>query len=212
MAMAIVASEVWSVLAVVALTAILHHLITKVLWQGLWVPFRYRRIMSKQGVKSVPFRFLVGQFPEQKRFQESLGDVVPVDSFADFSPTVVPQYALFFPKFPVEKYFLYWVGSSTRLVVRDPEIARELFISNYTSMRWSASKNWFSYLLLGKGISMQVGEKWSIERRVLHPFFHQNSLKVCITFRVLLLPGYGVGRIRGIRLRVGHGGDYIRST
>lgn len=72
----------------------------EVLWDGLWVPLRYRRIMSKQGVKSVPFRFLVGQLPEQKRFQESLGDVVPVDSFADFSPTVVPQYALFFPKFP----------------------------------------------------------------------------------------------------------------
>jgi len=92
--------EVWNALAVVAISVIAYQLVTKVLWSGLWEPLRLRRIMAKQGVKGPPFRFLVGQVPDQKLYMESMPEVVPIDSFAALSPTVTPHYALFFSKFP----------------------------------------------------------------------------------------------------------------
>lgn len=78
----------------------LYQVLTKLLWNGLWVPLRYRRIMAQQGVKGPPFRFLFGQMLEVNAYRESFSEVVPLDSYADLSPTVTPLYALFFPKFP----------------------------------------------------------------------------------------------------------------
>ncbi|KAG0605545.1 hypothetical protein M758_9G067300 [Ceratodon purpureus] len=157
----------------VALSAIVH----KLLWKGLWIPLRYRRIMAKQGVKGPPFRFLVGQLHEMWKYRDSFPDAVPLDSYADLSPTVTPQYALFFPKFPGEKYFLYWWGKSSRLVVRDPEIAKEVFITNHASMRRILPEDPFLTRLIGKGVLLHTGEKWVIERRTISPFFHHDALK-----------------------------------
>lgn len=67
-------AEVWNA---VALTALAYQLMTKVLWNGLWEPLRLRRIMAKQGIKGLPFRFLVGQLPEQGDYLTSLPEVVP---------------------------------------------------------------------------------------------------------------------------------------
>jgi len=92
--------EVCNALAVVALSVIAYQLVTKVLWDGLWEPLRFRRIMVKQGVKGLPFRFLVGQLPDQKACLDAIPEVVPIDSFAALSPSVTPLFALFFPKFP----------------------------------------------------------------------------------------------------------------
>jgi len=77
-----------------------------------------------------------------------------------------------------EKYFLYWLGKATRLVVRDPEIMRELLLINSASLKWNPSRLWFGSLFLGKGMLFQGGEKWATERRVINPFFHPDALKV----------------------------------
>lgn len=93
--------EVWTAVAVLILSAVAY----QVLWKGLWEPLRLGRIMAKQGVKGTPFQFLVGQFHEQKEFLESLPAVIPVDSYGALSPTVTPQYALYFPRFPGQSHF-----------------------------------------------------------------------------------------------------------
>lgn len=75
------------------------------------------------------------------------------------------------------KYFLYWFGTSTRLVVRDPEIAKEVFITNHASLGRYLDDS-FVARILGNGLLLLVGEKWTIERRIISPFFHQDALKV----------------------------------
>jgi cytochrome P450 len=80
-----------------------------------------------------------------------------------------------------EKYFLCWFGKSTRLVVRDPEIAKEVFITNHAALSRFLPADTFLPRLLGKGLLINTGEKWVTERRTINPFFHHDALKVHIT-------------------------------
>ncbi|KAG0620516.1 hypothetical protein M758_4G222100 [Ceratodon purpureus] len=171
-------SELWNAVAVVVVTFIGYQILNKVLWRGIWTPLRLRRIMVKQGVRGPPFRFPFGQVLEFVSFMNSFPEVVPLDSYADLSPTVTPQYALYYPQFPGAKYFLYWWGKTTRLCVRDPEIAKEVFINNHAHLKCAHLGD--TYLmkgLIGRGLVALMGEKWSTERRAINPFFHQDALK-----------------------------------
>lgn len=96
----IMSGELWNAVAVVALTLIGYEIFNKVLWRGLWTPLRLRRILVKQGVQGPPFRFPFGQVLEFIAYMNSFPEVVPMDSYADLSPTVTPQYALYFSRFP----------------------------------------------------------------------------------------------------------------
>lgn len=66
-------------------------------------------------------------------------------------------------------------------MVRDPEIAKEVFITNHASMRRILPEDPFLTRLIGKGVLLHTGEKWVIERRTISPFFHHDALKVRYT-------------------------------
>ena len=241
--------EVKNALAVVAVGAIVYQ-VMKFLWNAVWEPLRLRRIMEKQGLRGPPFRFLVGSLKEANAFSESCPESLPLDNYANLSPTVTPHYALYFPKygtvcellvisggqsyvtlillkegylhviealrnvFPafcrcrlhVSKYyrcishlqylyamctgknFVYHWGTTTRLAVGDPDVVKELLITNHESLIRAPLDEKIVSELLGKGLLSQLGEKWIKERRTLNPFFHQDALKVrYITKSVWLL-------------------------
>lgn len=90
--------EVKNALVIVAVGAIVYQVI-KFLWNAVWEPLRLRRIMEKQGVRGPPFRFLVGNLMEANAFSESCPESLPLDNYANLSPTVTPHYALYFPKY-----------------------------------------------------------------------------------------------------------------
>ncbi|KAG0625421.1 hypothetical protein M758_2G053800 [Ceratodon purpureus] len=166
--------EVRNAFAVLAVSVVALKVL-QFLWRAVWEPLRLRRIMAKQGVKGPPYRFLFGQVIEQVAFQDSFPESLPLGNYADFSPTVTPQYALYFPKYG--KTFLYWRGIDTRLCVRDAEIAKEVFINNHTSLKRSEVEDKIIGQVVGTGLLIHQGEKWASERRQLNPFFHQDALK-----------------------------------
>jgi len=98
--------EVGTAVAVVVAT-VLVYAVLKLLWIGVWEPLRFRRVMAQQGVKASPFRFLIGNLDDITKFAESFPEALPLGSYADFSPTVVPQYALFCPKYGMHASFSY---------------------------------------------------------------------------------------------------------
>lgn len=175
--MGMMSAEVRSALAAVVASVIVYHVV-KFLRNAVWEPLRLRRIMSKQGVSGPPFRFLLGQILDMVKFAQSFPDNLPMDNFANLSPTVMPQYALYIPKYG--KMFVYWLGTMTRLVVRDPEIGRELFINNHESLTRSEPDNSIMSQVLGKGLLTVQGQKWITERRTLTPFFHLDALKAMV--------------------------------
>lgn len=89
--------EVKNALAVVAVGAIVYQ-VMKFLRNAVWEPLRLRRIMEKQGVRGPPFHFFLGK-AEANAFSESCPEALPLDKYANLSPTVTPHYALYFPKY-----------------------------------------------------------------------------------------------------------------
>lgn len=88
-----------AVLAVVVASVIVHLVVFKFVRAALWEPLRLRRIMNKQGVRGPPFKFLLGQYMDMVRFSESFPETLAMDELANLSPTVTPQYAMYFPKY-----------------------------------------------------------------------------------------------------------------
>jgi cytochrome P450 len=173
---AIMSANVTNALAVVVATVVVYHVL-KFVRNALWEPLRLRRIMAKQGIEGPPFRLLLGFVMETEKITQSFPDNLPMNDFANLSPTVTPQYASYFPKYG--KMFVYRWGPMTRLVVRDPEIVKELMITNHESLTRSELHQFFS-VVIGKGLLSLGGEKWILERRTINPFFHQDALKAMV--------------------------------
>jgi len=76
------------------------------------------------------------------------------------------------------KNFVYEWATVTRIVVRDPEIAKEVFVNNHKFLKRFFLEEMIIKQVLGAGLGSLFGEKWSTERRALTPFFHQDALKV----------------------------------
>jgi hypothetical protein len=88
------AMEVWTALAMVAVTAALLQVFLTIVWE----PLRLRRIMAKQGVNGPRFHLLMGNLPEIVAFQQSQPDVHLPPDYMDHS-TASPQSALYFSKY-----------------------------------------------------------------------------------------------------------------
>jgi len=91
----------------VVVATVLVYKVLKLLWIGVWEPLRLRRVMARQGVKGPPFKFLIGDLIDMGKFAGSFPEALPLGSYADFSPTVTPQYALFCPKYGMPASFSY---------------------------------------------------------------------------------------------------------
>ncbi|KAG0557613.1 hypothetical protein KC19_11G143900 [Ceratodon purpureus] len=182
------ASEVRNAILVVALTLAASAVIVNLLAfmrTVLWEPLRLKRVMQRQGVGGPPFRFLVGNLPEAAAHGQTFPEALPTDDdFSDFSPTVTPQYSLYFPKYG--KRFLYWWGSETRLVVREPELVKRVLDGMKVGGDFERShlESFIVTALNGKGVHSLDGKKWAIDRQTLKPFFHQEALKGMIAAMV----------------------------
>ena len=78
---------------------------------------------------------------------------------------------------------MYWCGSETRLVVKEPEIAKIVFSAKHEDFKRSEIDSLLTSLIIGKGLFHWFGPKWAIERQTLNPFFHHQALKVNLTLK-----------------------------
>lgn len=82
------------------------------------------------------------------------------------------------------KSFVYFWATNARYVVRDPETAKEMFVTDHGSLKRIDLEETITSLVVGSGLFTLMGEKWATARKILTPFFHQDALKV----RILLSP------------------------
>ncbi|KAF0906916.1 hypothetical protein E2562_013300 [Oryza meyeriana var. granulata] len=141
----------------------------------VWRPRAITRRFRAQGVGGPEYRFFSGSLGEIKRLRaEGAGLVLDVSSH-DFVPIVLPHFRKWIPLYG--KTFLYWFGARPNLCLADVNMVRDV-LSDRVGMYPKNLTNPHFARLLGKGLVLIDGDEWKRHRKVVHPAFNVDKLKM----------------------------------
>uniref|UniRef100_A0A0E0EEX4 Cytochrome P450 n=1 Tax=Oryza meridionalis TaxID=40149 RepID=A0A0E0EEX4_9ORYZ len=141
----------------------------------VWRPRAITRRLRAQGVGGPGYRFFSGNLGEIKRLRgEGAGVVLDVSSH-DFVPIVQPHFRKWIPLYG--KTFMYWFGARPTICLADVSMVRQV-LSDRTGMYPKNVSNPYFARLLGKGLVLTDGNEWKRHRKVVHPAFNMDKLKM----------------------------------
>ncbi|GLU10132.1 hypothetical protein SLE2022_269530 [Rubroshorea leprosula] len=159
-------------LAISPLFFLLLYGIARVSYSIWWRPKWLERSLRRQGIRGTAYRLVVGDMKEfVKQITEAWSMPMPLNH--QIVPRVDP-----FTLNNVQKYgkiSMCWIGKSPRLVIKDPELMKEV-LSNKLGNFQKPPLNPL-ILILSRGLASLEGEKWANRRRMINPAFHLEKLK-----------------------------------
>lgn len=84
------------------------------------------------------------------------------------------------------KNFLIWIGDQPQIVVTEPELVKEILVNKEGIYKKTKPHDYLKRLL-GDGLVVTEGEKWSKLRKLSNFAFHGESLKVNWFFSIVSL-------------------------
>ncbi|KAJ7943302.1 Cytochrome P450 protein [Quillaja saponaria] len=148
--------------------------LVKVLHKPWWTPIRMQYLMTSQGIKGPPYRFIHGNTKEIFNKIKETSDR-PMNLSNDIFSTVEPH--IYEWKNKYGKNFLQWHGPQAVLVVTEPELIIEI-LNNKDRAYPKGKVNRCVKKLLGDGLVKSKGEKWAKMRKLANYAFHGESLKL----------------------------------
>ncbi|XP_051150950.1 cytochrome P450 734A1 [Andrographis paniculata] len=141
----------------------------------VWIPIQIQRHFENQGVRGPGYRPIFGNTAELRRRLISDAEKHPISGIThDIAHRVIPHY--FHWSTLYGKNFLYWFGATPRLAVADPDMIKEILISNHAAYQ-KIKFNPSSKLLFGEGLVGLDGEKWAVHRRIAAQAFNMERVK-----------------------------------
>ncbi|KAF5726093.1 cytochrome P450 72A15-like [Tripterygium wilfordii] len=137
-----------------------------------WKPKWLERQLKQQGIRGTPYKLLVGDITELVKQMKAAWSK-PINLNHQIVPRVDP-----FTLNNVQKYgkiSMFWVGKTPRLIIKDPEMMKEV-LSNKQGHFGKPPLNTL-ILVLTRGLTTLEGETWTKRRRILNPAFHIQKLK-----------------------------------
>jgi len=161
-----VAAAVAAVLASWAFNALVHL---------VWRPYAITRSLRAQGVRGPDYRFFTGSLGEIKRLRaEGAAVTLDVDDH-DFIPMVQPHLRKWIALYG--RTFVYWTGARPNVCVADVNVVRQVLFDR-TGLYPKNLMNPHVSRLLGKGLVLTDGDDWKRHRKVVHPAFNMDKLKM----------------------------------
>jgi PHYB activation tagged suppressor 1 len=141
----------------------------------VWRPRAITGNLRAQGVRGPDYEFFTGNLDEIKRLRaEGAGVVLDLDSH-DFIPMVQPHFRKWIALYG--RTFLYWFGAKPNLCVADVNMVKQV-LSDRTGLYPKNLGNPHIARLLGKGLVLTDGDEWKRHRKVVHPAFNMDKLKM----------------------------------
>ncbi|KAG8094681.1 hypothetical protein GUJ93_ZPchr0012g20249 [Zizania palustris] len=169
-------SSWWAVAVAGTAACLLLHVATRVVDALWWRPRRLEAHFARQGVRSPPYRFLVGSVREMVALMAE-ATAKPMAPAA--AHNVLPRVLAFYHYWRkiYGPTFLIWFGPTPRLTVAEPELVREIFLTRAEAFdRYEVHP--VVRQLEGNGLVSLHGDKWALHRRVLTPGFYPDNLNV----------------------------------
>ncbi|ONM25549.1 cytochrome P450 709B1 [Zea mays] len=163
----------WMVTAAVA--AVLASWAFNALVHLVWRPYAITRRLRAQGVRGPPYTFFTGSLGEIKRLRAK-GATVTLDvDDHDFIPMVQPHLRKWIALYG--RTFVYWTGARPNVCVADVNVVRQVLFDR-TGLYPKNLMNPHISRLLGKGLVLTDGNDWKRHRKVVHPAFNMDKLKL----------------------------------
>uniref|UniRef100_A0A0E0LNS7 Cytochrome P450 n=1 Tax=Oryza punctata TaxID=4537 RepID=A0A0E0LNS7_ORYPU len=141
----------------------------------VWRPRAITRRLRAQGVGGPGYRFFSGNLGEIKRLRDEGAGVVLDVSSHDFVPIVQPHFRKWIPLYG--RTFVYWFGARPTICLADMSMVRQV-LSDRTGIYPKNLTNPYFARLLGKGLVLTDGDEWKRHRKVVHPAFNMDKLKM----------------------------------
>ncbi|XP_057777432.1 cytochrome P450 CYP749A22-like [Salvia miltiorrhiza] len=155
---------------IISILVVLARLIHK-LW---WKPLQIQKILRSQGIKGPSYKLIHGNTKDilkmRKEAISSCDDLCSHDVF----PRILPHLNTWIKLYGSN--FLIWMGDQPQIIVTEPELAREILTNKDGIYKKCKPLNYVKRLL-GDGLVVAEGEKWSKLRKLSNYAFHGDSLK-----------------------------------
>ncbi|KAJ1292072.1 hypothetical protein BS78_02G364100 [Paspalum vaginatum] len=142
----------------------------------VWRPRALARSLRAQGVRGPPYRlFDDGSLGDIRRLRAA-GARLRLDvADHDFTPIAQPQFREWIPLYG--RVFLYWFGPTPNICVADYAMAKQL-LQERTGLFAKNRTNANLLRLLGEGLVLADGDDWHRHKKVVHPAFNIDKLKI----------------------------------
>ncbi|KAI6688233.1 hypothetical protein NL676_025061 [Syzygium grande] len=148
-------------------------LLSKFTYSNLCIPLKLQRRFTKQGILGPGYHPILGNMPEIDRlFAEAQLKSV------SFGHRILHRVAPFYYHWSIKygKTFVYWFGSTPRVVISDPDMIKEVLMNtggSYDHIGFNPQAR----LLFGQGLVGPVGEKWAIHQRIANQAFTMERIR-----------------------------------
>ncbi|KAH9304913.1 hypothetical protein KI387_009317, partial [Taxus chinensis] len=145
----------------------------------LWRPWTIYLALKKQGFNGPAPRFMIGNLLEIANMtrQQMLTDMPSINH--NIRNRVVPYFVKWSQIYGDN--FVIWFGSEPRIVIKDPELIRQILSSkNSGDCGISPMVKKMLSLLFSNALICANGQKWSQQRRIVAPAFHVEKLKASV--------------------------------
>ncbi|XP_040381073.1 cytochrome P450 709B1-like [Oryza brachyantha] len=165
--------------AVAVAVAVVVVLVSTWLWstvaQLVWRPYAVGRAFGRQGIRGPAYRLFVGSDGEKAAMLAATrGDVLDRRCH-DIVPRVMPHYRAWMSRYG--KVLVSWGGATPALCVGEYGMVRQI-LADRTGLYGKPDPGPALLALIGKGLVFIDGDDWARHRRVVHPAFTMDKLKM----------------------------------
>ncbi|KAK1678565.1 hypothetical protein QYE76_039413 [Lolium multiflorum] len=159
----------------VAVAAVLASWAFNALVYLVWRPRAITRQLRAQGVGGPGYKFFAGNLAEIKQLRaETAGTALDVGSH-DFVPMVQPHFRKWIAIHG--RTFLFWFGARPTVCITDVNVVKQVLFDR-NGLYPKNFVNPHIARLLGKGLVLTEGDDWKRHRKVVHPAFNMDKLKM----------------------------------